>query len=324
MEDFEYTTLGLNAMATRFEFMLWGAKPSDLQAAAYAAIEEIRRLEDQLSIYRDNSETTEINLFAAQRPVIVDPRLFQFLQHARRLHDETRGAFDITVGPLIRAWGFLGGSGAMADTEEIHKALELVGMQKIELIEEDHSVRFLSDGMMIDLGAIGKGYAIDRAADILRDCGIPGALLHGGTSSVAAVGARPDGTPWPIAVQHPMEPQSYLTIVHLLDNTLSVSAISGKCFQYESRRYGHVLDPRTGEPVQRTILAAVVGPSATDGDALSTGLMVGGENLFEHLRHKPETQLLLALEEDDGTLRFRSSLQELHFKEEASRLSAIE
>lgn len=290
-------------MATRFEVVLWGGDESYLNAAGEAALDEIRRLEAQLSLYRADSDIADLNARAAQEPIPVEPRLFRLLARAVQLSAETDGAFDITLAPLLRAWGFLGGSGALPDEAVVAAAREVTGMNLVALNEEDFTIHFLREGVQLDLGAIGKGYAIERAAAILRECEVGGALIHGGTSTVQAIGGQEDGAPWPIAIQDPTDPDGHLAVVPLQENALSVSAVHGKSFTEDDIHYGHVLNPRTGRPVQNALLAAVVCPSATDSDALSTALLVLGEPLLPTLTARPATGALLAVADGAGQVR---------------------
>lgn len=300
-----FVTLACRAMATRFEIVLWGGEEAHLRAAGEEALAEIQRLEAQLSLYREESDLHDLNIRAAYEPVPVEPRLFHLLERARDLSAETGGAFDITLAPLLRAWGFVGGSGRMPDEAEITAAREATGMNRVELNAQNFTVRFLKEGVTLDLGAIGKGYAIERAAEIVRECGVGGALLHGGTSTVQAVGAQPDGSAWRIAIRPPHLSNEPLAVIPLQDSALSVSAVWGKSFTQEEIRYGHVLDPRTGRPVQNALLAAVSCSSATDSDALSTALLVLGEPFLASLR--PEVRALVAVEKPGGDLRVRST-----------------
>lgn len=267
-------------MATRFEFVLYGRDEAALRAAGEEAIEEIERLEDQLSLYRPTSEIAHLNARAARESVRVSPTVFALLAQARTLHEETNGAFDITVAPLVRCWGFMGGTRRIPTPEELAEARSKVGMELVQLMRENFTVRFAREGVMLDLGAIGKGYAIDRAAEVLRDAGIESALLHGGTSSAFGIGHPPEAESWQIAVEDPrVGPDSRaarLATVELRDEAISVSTLSEKFFEAEGRTFGHVLDPRTGEPTTAGLLAAVVLPSATETDALSTALLTAG------------------------------------------------
>ncbi|MBI3878306.1 MAG: FAD:protein FMN transferase [Verrucomicrobia bacterium] len=180
-----------HAMATRFEIVLHGDDATRLRAAGEEALNEIERLEAQLSFFKPTSEISRLNTHAASAPVRVEPVLFRLLQHALRLSRETGGAFDITVAPLMRAWGFIKSSGQLPDPQALEEARKCTGWRLVELDEREFTVRFARPGVKLDLGAIGKGYALERAADILRDDGITSALLHGGTSTVYALGSPP-------------------------------------------------------------------------------------------------------------------------------------
>src|SRR5687767_1455868 len=290
-----------NAMATRFEIVLFGKDAASLRAVGEEALNEIERLEDQFSLYRPSSEIANINARAAREPIRVEPSLFALLQHAKKLSEETEGAFDITIAPLMRAWGLMGQVGRGVPTEprlptrtELAEARACVGVRLVELDPKNFTIRFARAGVMLDLGAIGKGYAIDQAAEILREAGITRALIHGGTSTVYAI-----GSPWKIAISgernadfqsavpqvfnlhrssppKPLKvvravpgepPDEPIAVVDLHDTALSVSAVWGKSFRVGPKTYGHIIDPRTGKPVQRALLAAVILPSATETDA---------------------------------------------------------
>jgi FAD:protein FMN transferase len=277
-------TLARQAMATRFELVLAGANEPALRAAGEEALHEIDQLEAQLSLYQPTSEIARVNARAAREPVRVSPRVFGLLDRAGKLSQETGGAFDITIAPLVRCWGFMGGTGRMPTTEEIEKARSCVGMRLVELDAAQTTVRFHREGVMIDLGAIGKGYAIEQAVEILRDAGVTSALLHGGTSTVYGLGAPPDEPAWNVAVHDPDPKRNEsLTTVQLKDQAMSVSAVWGRSFEIGGKTLGHVLDPRTGYPAANAILSAVSTASATDSDALSTALLVRGAEGYEQI-----------------------------------------
>ena len=291
--------LALNAMATRFELVLHGENTSSLRAAGEEAFAEVERLENQLSLYRPGSEIAQVNARAAREAVRVSPEVFSLLQHAAKLSAETGGAFDITIGPLVRCWGFMGATGKMPSPEEVADARAKVGMRRVLLDEANRSVRFARDGVMIDLGAIGKGYAVERGAEMLCEAGVTSALFHGGTSTVYAIGRPPDAAAWKVAFDQPPPSSEFsipkLSDVSLCDEALSVSAIWGRSFQSGNKNFGHVIDPRTGLPVQTTLLAAVILPSATETDALSTALLtlgLSGLENFSQLRPGMETVLI--------------------------------
>ncbi len=310
--------LACRSMNTRFELVLWGRDEDYLTAVGEEAIEEIHRLNQQLSFYRDDSDIRELNVFAARRPVTVEPRLFRLLQRAKALSEATEGAFDITIAPLLQAWGFTGGGGRVPTEDELAAARELTGIHLVELDPENFTVRFLREGVMLDLGAIGKGYAIERVAGLIAEHELPGALVHGGTSTVCALGTQPDGSPWNVAIKDPTDahdpemddPEADPSVgsrglfaMPLRDQSLSVSALHGKWFEAGEVRFGHVLDPRSGRPVQGALLAAVSCGSATDSDALSTALLTQGSAFLERLKAIHEDARALVVVPEGESIR---------------------
>ena len=300
----EPVTLARHAMATRFEIVLHGDNPVALRAAGEEALNEIERLEGQLSLYQSSSEIAHLNARAACEWVRVSPAVFRLLEQARRLSEESGGAFDMTIAPLVRCWGFMGGSGRMPTPEAVEAARALVGMRLVDFRPADFSVRFLREGVMLDLGAIGKGFAIDQAAGILREAGVTSAIVHGGTSSVYAIGHPPEMEHWKVAIERPREndsePRRLLAVVPLCEESLSVSAVWGKSFQSADKTFGHVIDPRAGRPVEGTLLAAVALASTTETDALSTALLTlgaGGLDVVRRLRGS--ARALVALREGE-------------------------
>ncbi len=288
-----------------------GASPRHLRAAGEEALDEIGHWEARLSLYDSSSEIAHANARAAFEPVQLSPPVFSLLQRCAQLHRETDGLFDITIAPLVRCWGFMGGHGLghVPDPEAMEKARQLVGMHQVELDPRNFTVRFARPGVMLDLGAIGKGFAIEQAANCLREAEITSALFHGGTSTVLAIGAPPDAPGWKVALEggpaDQTPPAAALGTLCLNEAALSVSAIWGRCFNLNGRRYGHLLDPRTGQSASTAVLSVVITDSATETDALSTALLIGGTNAFVALSNlRPGMRTLLATE-CDGRLVYQ-------------------
>ena len=282
-------------MATRFEIVLHGNSPHALRAAGEEALDEISRIESQLSLYRSDSEVARLNREAHQCAVRVTPALFTLLEQARDLSRETSGAFDITIAPLVRCWGFMGGTGCLPESSAIQEARTKVGMHLVELDSNELTVRFEREGVMLDFGAIGKGYAIDRAVDLLREAGVTCALVHGGTSTAYALGRPPDGSRWKIAVTSTENDASAppLTVIELEDESLSISAVWGRSFNASEKNYGHIIDARTGAPADGALLSAVVLSNATETDALSTALLTAPELMNEFANRRPAIRCLV-------------------------------
>ena len=299
-------TVACHAMATRFEIVLQGENAPALRAAGEEALRLVEELEAQLSLFRASSEIARLNARAAREPVRVTPGLFALLQQARKLHDVSGGAFDITIAPLVRCWGFMGGDGRFPRPEEVAEARAKVGMRLVQLNPDDFTVQYAREGVMLDLGAIGKGYAVERAAEVLREAGVTSALLHGGTSTVQAIGQPPGEEFWKIAIETPSPspdaPPTLLATVPLKDEAMSVSGVWGNSFQVGGRTFGHIIDPRTGEPAIGTVLAAVVLPSATETDALSTALLTLGSTGHERIASLRPGMRTLVVSEFGGQL----------------------
>ena len=288
MSDNVLVTLARRAMGTRFEIALWGVDPVALRSVGEEALDEVARLDRQLSVFNPASDLSALNARAARGPVVLEPELFGLFWEARSLSEATAGAFDLTVGPLMQCWGLRSGEGRLPTPEELAAARDCVGMDRVLFDQPARSVRFTREGVQLDLGAIGKGYAIDQAVQVLRDAGVQSALVHGGTSTSYGIGAPPDEEGWRVAIQHPTSADTHVDVVSLRDQALSVSAGHGKSFTREGRTYGHVIDPRTGEPVaDGPLLAAVIGPSATVADAFSTALLVLGEPGLNRVAEHP-------------------------------------
>lgn len=253
--------LAREAMRVSFEVALEGRSEPELIAAGEEALDEIVRIEEQLSAYDPVSDLWAINHEEAMVPVRVRPSTMAFLLEARALSARTGNAFDPTVGPLVALW-----RGEQEPTDEqVEQARALVGWDKVWLDEESCQVALALPGMRLDPGAIGKGWALDRAGELLQESGVGRVLIHGGTSSVLALGEQP----WRVGLEDG-------TVLDLTNQALGFSAPSGRWAVFGEKRYGHVLDPSTGWPIEAQPWAAVVAESATEADALSTALLVTG------------------------------------------------
>jgi len=265
-----------DAMGTVFTVVAYGADARQLAEVVNEAFEEIDRVDAQMSNYKPQSEISAINRNAAAESVLVEPQLFRLFEDSLRFADETGGAFDITVGPLMRAWGFFRGQGRMPAKSEIGRALGKIGYQHVHLNPAARTVRFDIAGMEIDLGGIAKGYAVERAVEILRSYGVTRALVSSGTSTIYALGAPPDDRAWRITIRDPYDAKKAGDVVFLKNFALSVSGNYEKFFELDGNIYSHILNPRTGRPVENMLSTAVLAPRATQADALSTAMFVLG------------------------------------------------
>lgn len=270
------------AMGTSFTLVVYGQKSTYLQEVASQVFQEMDDLDDQMSNYKSNSELSSINREAARHAVMVEPRLFKLIQASLQYSRQTDGAFDITVGPLMKAWGFFRGQGRLPSKSELAEVLRRIGYQHVKLDDSARTIRFDQPGIEIDLGAIAKGYAVDRAVEVLRDNGISQALISSGTSSLYALGSPPGEHGWKISVRNPLDTSKAACVLKLQNLSLAVSGDYEKFFKLGDKIYAHIMDPHTGMPVENMLSTAVVSPSATDSDALSTSFYVEGPNAARH------------------------------------------
>jgi FAD:protein FMN transferase len=276
--EFALVRVSRRAMATTFEVAIPQGTHRDPVAAATAALDLIDDLEDQMTVYREHSEVSRLNATAPESPVVVEKQLFDLFTRCAAWSHETEGAFDIATGALVKAWGFFRREGRVPTPKERNDAMARSGFRHVILNPERLSVKFRHAGLEINLGAVGKGYALDRAARLLREeWGVRSALLHGGGSSVYALGAPPgDPRGWPVRLKHPTEPGRSLGTIPLRDRGLGTSAATFQFFEYKGRKLGHLLDPRTGWPAAGTASACVTATTAAEADAMSTAVFVLG------------------------------------------------
>jgi thiamine biosynthesis lipoprotein len=298
------------AMACEFEVQLAANRNDQSMEHVFAGLDLIETLESQLTVYRTDSEVIDINRRAADEPVRVEPRLFSLLRQAQRLHEETGGALDITSGPLSEAWGFSRRAGRIPDEACIAAARQHVGMQHVFLDEEQQTIAFRRPGISINFNSMGKGYALDRMAELLAEHQVDDYLLHGGKSSILARGNQPGsgGCGWLVGVRHPLRPAGRLAELSLRNQALSTSGAGTQFFVRRGRRYGHILDPRTGYPAEGLYSVTVIAPTASEAEGLSTAFYVMGvERTGEYCAARPEiAALLVAPGEREGEVRLVS------------------
>jgi thiamine biosynthesis lipoprotein len=276
----------LDAMGTTYTIALYGADRFEMDASMDAAFDEVRRLDDLLSNYKADSEWSRVNREAAKGPVRVSEELYSLLQQCIDYSRQSEGAFDITVGPLMKIWGFYKGSNRIPHRAEIRTALERMGWQNIKLNAAERTVRFLRP-IEIDPGGIGKGYAVDRMVAALRSRGIASGIISAGRSSIYAIGAPPnEPRGWRVNIPHPRERGKDAATFFLKDESLSTSGTSEKFFVAGSKTYSHIMDPRTGYPAQGMLSVSVIAPRTIDSEAWTKPYFVLGREWAA--RHKPK------------------------------------
>ncbi len=292
------------AMGCEFELVLCGRNREHLVDAANEAFEELVRLEEQMSVFIPTSEISYINASAAEGPVRVEPRLFDLLRTAARLSRETDGAFDVSAGPLVKLWGFSNNSDdfTIPSEDEIGEIVKRVGMSHVEFDEKESTIRFDSPGVELDLGAIGKGYAVREMVSLLHERGVAAGLVSGGPSTVYAMASPPDDDAWTVGIRSPVNRADRITTVRLKNQALSTSGGHERFVEADGRRYGHVIDPRTGHPAHGLLAASAVTSDPTRSDALSTAFLVlGVEKTREYCRAHDDVRAILVPAYEPGS-----------------------
>lgn len=291
------------AMGSVFDIILDGDRPEvELRALIESAFTEVvEPLEMQLSHYRSGSELSWINENAGKGPVRVEPRLLALLAECAALTEMTGGAFDATIGPLVRCWGFYREEGRVPPEGEIADALERVGMGHVILDAQAGTVAFDREGVELNLGGVGKGYVVDRVVEYLRKHDAHCALVGSGGSTIYALGAPPlSREGWHLGIRPGGQAAERVGTLHLVGAALSTSGDFRQHFVEEGVRYGHIIDPRTGWPARGLRAACSVTASATRADALSTAFVVLGAEDTRGLCSKyGERALVMALNEED-------------------------
>ncbi len=279
-------------MGTIFEIRGYGKDREATAEAFEAAFDEIRASDELLSHYREDNALARLNREAGARPVAVPRGLYDILALSRHFAEISGGAFDVTAAPLVQLWKSAEQADLPPTGEELQEAVRRVGWRNIELLD-DGRVRFRDAGVQVNFGAIGKGWALDRAVEALRERGIRNAFLSAGTSTVYALGTDREGRGWRIVLRDPLRPDDgEAAAFYVRDGAVSTSGDYERALVIENQRYSHIIDPRSGLPIgaengtdtARILSATVQAPDAAEADALSTavfvmGLTKGGEFL---------------------------------------------
>jgi FAD:protein FMN transferase len=286
-----------DAMGGTFLISIYAADGDMAGQASADAFVELRRIEALLSNYRPESEWSRVNRFAAERPVALTGELFDLIAACLVYSRKSEGAFDITVGPLMKTWGFYQAGGRLADPAELERARAEVGYRHVRLDPRNRTIAFSRPGVELDPGGIGKGYAVDRMAAVLKYYGVQRALISAAGSTILALGTPPGEAGWPVHVGDSQK-EAPMETVRLKNESLSTSGIAERHFQAGGRTYGHILDPRTGLPVQGVFSVSVRAPQAVDSEAWTKAFFVNGRRWS--LRNRPQGFQVYFCENEGG------------------------
>jgi len=277
-------------MGTKVEILVLGKDRAALEKAAADGFGEIERLEQKLSRFREDSMLSRINEAAGAHPVQVDSELFMLIQKSVEVCDESSGAFDITILPVLSLWKFNGQNSRPPSPEEVKDKLALVGCKKI-ILKKDESMVFLPDpGMAIDLGGIAKGYAADKVAELLQKEGVSAGIVNIG-GDMKVFGGRGGGMA--VGVQDPRHTGRVIAKIYLKDSAIATSGDYERFFIYRGIRYSHIIDPGTGYPVRGEESVSVIAKDGLTTDAWATALFVlGSEQGLKILESRPGLEAL--------------------------------
>lgn len=288
-------------MGASFSLVLHGPHAAALDSAADAAFNEAHRLDALLSNYRPTSEWSVVNREAGRRAVRVSGELFRLLERCVEYSRRSAGAFDITVAPLVKTWGFYRGEGAMPQAAAVEAAVASVGFALLELDRDARTVRFLRPGVELDPGGIGKGYAVDRMVDVLKGRGIETALVSAAGSSIYGLGAPPDDERgWSIVIRNPRDPDSAAEQVFLKNLSLSTSGGYEKFFWANGRTYSHIIDPRTGYPARGAASVSVLAAETLDSEAWTKPFFING-SAWTRAHKPPDVRVFFCAADAKGT-----------------------
>jgi len=283
------------AMATIYEILIIEENAGYAKEGAFEAFNELDKLEEELSRFRENSDIGRINNLAKNEHTIIGLATLDCLMESAKIYHETKKAFDITIGPLLKCWLNKDKTLRSPSERELETARLNTGLHLLQLDTKKHVVKVLADDIQVDLGGIGKGYAIDFIGELLPEWGFKNTLIHGGASSALALGAPPDTKGWPLSLSNPANREQLLTKLYLKDTSISGSGL---------QKGQHIIDPRSGLPVNKNNAAWVVTPKAITCDALSTAFTIMGRDEVEDYCKQNASTSALIISEDKSIQRY--------------------
>lgn len=280
-------------MGSRFDITV--VAENNVQGKAYIemAIAEINRIEKLISSWDVNSQTSKINRNAGIRPVKVDTGLFDLIQRALSISKLTDGAFDISYASMDKIWKFDGSMDEIPSAEAIKKSVQKVGFENIILDEQHQSVYLTKEGMKIGFGAIGKGYAADKAKQLLITKGVVAGIINA-SGDMSTWGKQPDGKEWMVAITNPMNKNNAFAILPLKQGAVVTSGDYEKFVKFNGLRYSHIINPKTGYPATGIISATIFASSAELADALATAVFVMGKDVaLDRINQLPNIECII-------------------------------
>ncbi len=293
-------------MGTVVEVILIAKDRGEAEKAALRAFQEIRRIERLMSPWIEGGEVFQINHFSGRRWVSVSPETLYVIKKSLEVSERSNGGFDITLGPLIKLWQKARGDGYPPSEEELQRGLDLVGFRNI-LINPEGKILLKKEGMSIDLGGIAKGYAVDRAFEVLKGMGFKNLVVNAGGD--LRVGGKKFGQPWLIGIQDPRNSEKIIAVISLGEGAIATSGDYEKYFIYGGKRYHHILNPQSGLPAEGCRSVTVLTGEGILADAMATAVFVlGPEKGFSLCQTTPEIDCLII--DREGRAKITPGLKE--------------
>nr|WP_319512335.1 FAD:protein FMN transferase [uncultured Draconibacterium sp.] len=297
----------LKLMGSRFDITVVANSEQEGNGYIDMAVEEIQRIEKLISSWDANSETSAINKNAGIQPVKVSPELFALIERAIRISELTDGAFDISYASMDRIWQFDGSMTAMPSEATIAASVAKVGYQNIVLDKEVSTVFLKKEGMKIGFGAVGKGYAADKAKALLMSKGVSAGIINA-SGDMNTWGKQPDGSYWKVAITNPMNKDKAFALLPIKNGAVVTSGDYEKYVKFNGIRYAHIIDPRTGYPAHGIISATVFAPKAELADALATSVFVMGIDVgLDRINQLPQIECIIV--DDEGNIHQSDNIE---------------
>lgn len=263
------------------------------------AVEEIRRIEALLTTFDENSQTNLINRNAGIKPVVVDKEVFDLIKRSKKISELTQGAFDITYGSLDKSlWNFDRNMKSLPDPEIAKKLVRLIDYQNVILDDQTNSVFLKEKGMRIGFGGIGKGYAADKASNLLKQLGVKSGIVNA-AGDLITWGKQPNGQPWTIGIADPNAVSTPFSYLKISDMAIATSGDYEKFVHINGKKYSHTIDPKTGYPISGIKSVTVISSIAELADALATPIAVMGIKVGLNMINQMKNIACIIIDEND-------------------------
>jgi len=280
-------------MGSRFDITVVAKDSLEAESYILLAVNEITRIEKLISSWDKNSETTLVNKNAGVSPIKVNKELYELIERAVKISELTDGAFDVSYASMDNIWQFNGTMVQMPNTKQIKKSVAKVGFKNIILNKEETTVYLKQEGMKIGFGAIGKGYAADKAKALLIKIGVTSGIINA-SGDMNTWGRQPNGEEWKVAITNPMDNNKAFALLPITNGAVVTSGNYEKFVMLNGQRYSHIIDPRTGYPSSGIISVTIFAPKAELADALATSVFVMGKKVgLDRINQLPNIECVI-------------------------------